>query len=1188
MAEEKLTLIVNRNPFKIADRDIRSLAVKPNKSLRSYLATLKQDYPELFRRETDIVASHNGRLVKRIDFAKTFPTSGDYIAVCPVVAGGGKGRKIFATVAAIAVMYFTNGAAKDLWNAGKYWQAALTAAAGVAVGGLLVNRLMPQPKYNGFEETTTTESHSWGNLQSLQGQGNPIPITYGTVRTAGQILAQHVTTDGDKQYLNILLCGSEGPIDEISDILINDNPYTNYTGVELETRLGTNDQTVIKNFNDTYADQQLSYQLSTSTWSSQITEGNSGQGIEVLIECPKGLYHVLDDGNFDTASVSVRLQYRPENGTWIDWSTYTISGATSSAVRRTYRLDNLPAARYEVRAICTYKSGTSNRFSTDVYWTQLSHIIYDDFARPGRSLIGLKALATDQLSGGVPSVSWIQKRLNVWVWDPSSNTYVQKAANNPAWAAYDLVHRARQLKNINTNQMEFIVGGVPAQRMDFQAFSDWAEYCTERNLQANIIIDQASDLWSSLKDIEAAGRGKVLMRGTKYSAICDAPELPVQLFTVGNIKQDSFSEEFLAVKDRANAIEVTFVNKDKNYQKDTFMVYGEDWDSDIAIKNPTQISLIGVTSFEQAWKEAKYQLRLNKYLLRTVSFETDVDAIACQVGDVILVQHDVPLWGFGGRIVAATANTVTLDQTVALDPTKTYTMTVRLQDDTLVQKTIAPVAEYTETNVLTVTSNFTSVPQQHDLYSFGELTKENKPFRVVTITRADDMTRRISALEYNEAVYTEATDVPVIEYSRQVAPVYSLKATEQLDASGNTMLHLSWVPPRGNYLGFRVEIDGKRVGILDVAQSSFDYQIRTYKEYHIKVTTVGSIGDLGYAETNYMPVGKPPADVQDYIVLQNLRQLEHYWTASSDISGVEIRRLDPTNLSWDGGIVVNTGISGSKFIDTGISQGTLVFGIKAIGKNGIYSVNMKTATIAVGTIPASNIIVAFDEFQALDGVCTNCYVEGSKVILDTTDTWDENSTTDLWDEETTDTWGTPSVTLAIYQTKVKDVGKVMTSLVQLQDFAYTSTYTLEWRYSETDPRLPDGAWDESLPSAAWQAFIDGGNAKFQYHQWRLTMNGDGNLQYLTKMKIGVDVPDQILKYPNEIVPTLVITNADTGVRIDFPAGTYIKPPTVTGTVVPGPGYIIPETITKDYAILKATTNGIDRITGALHAQFIGY
>lgn len=996
MTDDKLTLVICKNPFNPADREIRSLTITPGKSLRSYLRTLKTDYPELFRRDTAIAVNYNGCLIKPKEFSKLIPQNGEYIALCPIVAGGGRGRKIFAILASVAVMWATGNA--KLFDPGTFWGKLGAAVVGM-VGGILVNRLMPQPKMPDFGIDTSTQTYSWGQMQPLQGQGNPIPITYGTVRTSGQVLAQHVTNDpehSERQYLNLLLCGGEGPLDEISNILINGNPMDKYKDVQPDIRYGTNDQAFIPNFNDTYADQQLSFQLNLGSPCTQVTEGNAGQGLDVLIECPRGLYHVKDDGNFDNTSVTVNLKYKPENGAWVDWTTETISAKTASPVRKAFTKHGLAPARYEVQVTCTGKSGSGNRHMNEVYWTQLSHIIYDDFARPGRALLGIKALATDQLSGGAPSVSWIQKRLNVWVWNPNGNSYVQKPANNPAWAAYDLVHRCKYLMNVSSRKLEFIVAGVPAQRMDYQAFSDWADFCTRKNLEVNIIIEKAEDLWSTLRDIEAAGRGKVMMRGTRYSAICDAPSPPVQLFTVGNIKKDSFSEEFLAVKDRANAIEVSFVNRDKNYEKDVFMVYSEDWDNDGAVHNPTQISLPGVTSYEQAWREGWYRLRLNKYLLRTVSFETDVDAIACQVGDVILVQHDIPLWGYGGRVLSATADTITLDQPVTLLAGTNYAVTIRLADDTLVERQIQPSDGIT-TDTLRVITPFTAIPQQQDLYSFGELQKVNKPFRVVTITRSDDMTRRIVALEYNEAVYNEASVIPVNNYtSEPQAKIKDLQVLEesyhQRDGSFITELIVTWNHIATRQMATKFEVQLSKAGelwqpvtILDRTMVRIAHNLRTGEDYKVRVRALNSLSQpiSDWVESTTVTIvgkDKPPSNVTGFTVATeptDSTKLLLSWEPVKDIDlrGYEIRQ---GRNGWEFANIITPSIPGTKYVFDVPATGEYTFLIKAVDFSGNYSAT-ETAATATASIEPSDVA----NFQSIQN--------GSEVLL----TWSKNPEADI-------------------------------------------------------------------------------------------------------------------------------------------------------------------------------------------------
>ena len=170
-------------------------------------------------------------------------------------------------------------------------------------------------------------------------------------------------------------------------------------------------------------------------------------------------------------------------------------------------MDHLAAAQYEVRAKCVSKSGTSTRYSTRVFWTQLSSIIYDDFARPGKVLIGVKALATNQLSGGMPGITWLQTRNEVWVWNPQTGQYQKKPATNPAWAAYDIIHRCRRIKNVNTGNHEFVTQGAPAARLVYQDFANWAAFCDDRHLTFNYIYTTATDLWTALQKPESVGRG---------------------------------------------------------------------------------------------------------------------------------------------------------------------------------------------------------------------------------------------------------------------------------------------------------------------------------------------------------------------------------------------------------------------------------------------------------------------------------------------------------------------------------------------------------------------------------------------------------------------------------------------------------------------------------------------------------
>lgn len=992
---------VYKNPFRPEDRDIITIDLVPGETLDSFVAKL--DLPE----DQEFVVSRNGEIVPASSLSLTLIKSGDYLAVCPAIHGGDFFKGVLGLVLTVVAIAVVGPAVAGLMGVAKgttafaLWS-GFGAAVFMAVGGALLNSMFP-PASPDFSprDLSTTQTYSWSNMQSISSQGSPVPILFGTVRTAGQILAEHVSAIDDKQYYNVLLCGCEGPIDSISGIRINDNPVGNFDGVSYEVRLGENSQSIISNFGDTFADKSLAYVVDfynggVGNWATDVTDGSAVQGIEVLIELPNGLYYMGDDGNLQATSVSFEIQYRIAGGSWTAFASPTLSAASSSAIRRTYRIDNLTSGQYEVRVRGLSKSGmtgeaTSTRYGNTVVWSMLSGILYDDFQRPGKSLLGVKALATDQLSGGRPNVSWLQTRSTVWVWNPNASAYEQRSATNPAWACYDLIHYARRLYNINAGVYQFVVRGDAASRMIYNDFVTWAAYCDARGLTVNLLIEKADDLWGALAQIEGIGRGKCLKFGTRWGAICDAPSDPVQLFSVGNIIKDSFTEEYVSLQDRANAVEVTYCNAAKNYEKDTLTVYDEDYDTSTLIKNPTQITLYGITNATQAYREAAYRLRLNKYLTRTCKWESDIDAIGCRVGDVVMVQHDVPIYGEGGRVVSATSTTITIDKPVGLYVGKTYQILVRAQNDTIAMRTVVTPAVDTVTATLTVTTAFSDVPKQFDVYAFGETGKATMPVRVVSINRSREMTREIIGLEYNAAVYNEATTIPEIEYiGGGPWNVIGLAAEPVSDRNGNLSLRVSWAPPRARYMGAIVLLDGVQANKVGPASTGCDLPIKSYKTYAVTVLSIDSFGNrIGSAAITVDSERFLPPDVSTLFIEQLASGRKRFswaynYPVPNDVAGFRVKIKPLSRSSWDSSQNLFDGLVAASPYETDAAlPGQYVVQVKAVDTSGNESANAATVQIGLGDELVQNVIVSHDLAAAgFVGTKTNCSVSGGDLVAD--------------------------------------------------------------------------------------------------------------------------------------------------------------------------------------------------------------
>lgn len=884
-----VNVIIVKNPFKPEQHETQYMHFKKGKPVSHY-----------HKAPGEWVYSINGHEVT----LDTPVSDNDYIVAMPKIEG-----KFFGVLLSIGMAVFTGGIASGaiFGIQSLIWRTVLSMAIGM-IGNAVISKLTaPKVDRSNSEQSTT---YGWGGTKTVTGQGYPLAVTYGRMKSAGMLLSRHVISDGEKQYLNLLYCAGEGELSKIEDIRINSNPISNYKDVQVDIRLGTNDQTVIPNFNDNFADQGLNYELKNE-WSVQQVQGDACDAIELTIGFPNGLYYSNDSGGMDKTSVTVDAEIRkvgtqewqslplsnnkglsshlkkePKRWFFVDRdnkkianSNYTgyIREATNSAFYRVFRFDNLDKAKYEVRMRCSAKDGTSLRHVNKVYWTQLTQIIYDDFVHPGKALIGIKALATSQLSGSDPDVSWIQERSKVWAFNPYTNQYEEKPADNPAWAAYDLLHICRKIGS------EYVVFGQPYGRIDYDAFNAWAEKCTLNKFTFNYIFDTATRLWDALKYPEVVGRGKVIPAGTRFTCVSDYQSSPVQLFTVANIKYGSFTEEFQGVEARANSIELSFINKDKDYERDVIPVYGDTYDESNSLTNPAQIELMGCTSLEQAYRHGKHYLRCNKYEIRTVTFEAFTDAIACTVGDIILVQHDVPEWGEGGRVVAVNGQTITLDKEVVTQPGKQYQLLVR-------SNTTDAVSTYNVVNVsgLNVIVQETIPVQKDCIYAFGEISKAAKPFRVLAITEGhSEMTRKIQCMEYYPELYAaDDGHIPTINYANHGASdIQDIGLVSDVYGANGIMysrIAVTWQLPR----------DGKVTNVVvnfrNTKSDTWTYvgnfpssangttitDILLGANYEVRVQAINDLGQLttGITKSINIPKMQAPEDVQNLHVLSRYNQ----------------------------------------------------------------------------------------------------------------------------------------------------------------------------------------------------------------------------------------------------------------------------------------------------------------------------
>ena len=520
------------------------------------------------------------------------------------------------------------------------------------------------------------------------------------------------------------------------------------------------------------------YAADPATW---IIPGYSGQDYII----PNCIWHWVVDGQTIIQESAVTNAF------------VTISATKTSAFHRAWYKKGLAPGSYDIRVRfhdLPPAMGDNNGFVNAVYWEFYDEIIEESFSYPCTCVLGISALATSKLSGSMPTVDMVASRLSVWVWDPYMAQYTLKSASNPAWICYDMLHKCRQLANLNnSNIYEHVVFGIPYVRIDYYAFKAWADWCdlVEGNKVAyvcDIYFDAPYNLRRALDMVGLCGRGSVHQIGSTFTCTVEKTEsTPVQrfLFNSANIEQDSFQVAFIPLTDRANMVEVTYRDEDDDYAAKIVEVHTADFDTTTDEVRKSSIDLIGCTNRVMAGNFGKYLLNCNRYLTTTASWKSDIDALACFPGDIVEVQHDVPQWGYGGRLIAGcTTTSLKLDQPVTIESGKTYHVIVNHQDDDTREEVAVSTGAGT-VSTLTVAA-LTKAPAEDARYSFGEINQVAKLMRIVRITRDSELKRNVTAVEFVNEVFNDSTNIPAY-------PFGYLKKTIVPPPLAAVAMELAWV-----------------------------------------------------------------------------------------------------------------------------------------------------------------------------------------------------------------------------------------------------------------------------------------------------------------------------------------------------------------------------------------------------------
>ena len=630
----------------------------------------------------------------------------------------------------------------------------------------------------------------------------------------------------------------------------------------------------------------------------------------------------------------------------------------------------------------------------------MDEINTDDLEYPNTGLAGLKTLAIEQLSGDSPQYEFLVEGREIsipkvmngedevdwedYYWEPEAElyklifddtilswdgeTYVERFSANPIWCLYDLMTNTRygigDYITTDDNELDYL---LEMSRYCDEKISD-GEDGWEKRFRMDVCIDSPQQALALIMQLSTIFKGLPFYSDNgKIRIAIDKPDTSVQLFGMGNIVKESFSQSWSSKRDIPNIVYVQYDNEDNYYQQEKIEVIDQ---VALAAGNPINkkdVRYYG-TKLSYAIRYGRNFIKTAKYIDQAIVIRGGSGALIRQCGEVIDIAHDVPQYGFSGRVVAGSTTTkVKLDREITIEATKSYAIRVDFAEPNedgsprYEEKTVTDApGTYMEVNV---SEAFSMAPIAFDVYSFGEVDKVVFPVRIMSLKRSRTGEVEMETLKYNENSYDDSTVVipekKVSSLEFDIPPVEDLNLTEAMitlkDGSIESAIDVWFTKPVMTDYEIR-RYAKARIYLSDDGGASYTLRGETTEEffriqgglsisveYTILVVSVTDkneeLSKASCPSDTITLVGKDsaPSDVIDF-AYTFVNELVFTWdkNTDNDLAGYEIRTED-ANWGVQNAHLVYRGSTNTHTIVRPASRAPGTYYIKAFDRSVNYS-----------------------------------------------------------------------------------------------------------------------------------------------------------------------------------------------------------------------------------------------------------
>lgn len=534
----------------------------------------------------------------------------------------------------------------------------------------------------------------------------------------------------------------------LSCMFLNETPIANADGslnfknVQVDSRVGTQTQDYMKGFDGVRNETAVGVELRYDTpWTRSFTNLNL-DAINVRLSTPMFTKTNVTNGDITGTSVYYLIQLSIDGGPFNTIMTGGFVGKTTTKYERGHRIDLPPATTgWTIRVQRLTEDSTSSALVNSTFVEAFTEIVDVKLRMPMSAYVGT-IIDAEQFSS-IPSRAFHMKGRIIRVpsnYDPDTRTYTgvwdgtfqSRYSNNPAWVFYDMA----------LNKRYGLGHLVPSALMDKWTLYRIAQYCdqlvpdgrggTEPRFTCNVYLQVQNDALQVMQDLTTVFRGIMYAAGGGIVPVADMPEDATYTYTNANVDGGEFSYSGSGKKVRFTAVLVSW-----NDMSDFGRAKVEYVPDDEAIARygvqETQVIAVGCTSQGQAHRLARYILATNSLETDSVAFGVGLDGLRCAPGKIINIADKLRAGKrIGGRIVSATANTVTLDSLPEV--TTNDTLVITDPDGTAKEHVIFSVAG----NLVSVTEPFDAIPVPQSVWAVSTVEAPIVKYRVLGVLEKDE------------------------------------------------------------------------------------------------------------------------------------------------------------------------------------------------------------------------------------------------------------------------------------------------------------------------------------------------------------------------------------------------------------------------------------------------------------------